>query len=272
MVSGRASIIGSGGPTIPIHDWSRIPAGLFHDFHQSWCIYIKTALNSGLLPKGLSALVGQRAGSREGDVLTIESWSRSLETGPEGTGGLLTVEAPQTSIVRASEREIYAERASRIVVRHHLGRIVAAIEIVSPGNKDSKASLREFVDKALDFLREGVHLLVVDLFPPTPRDPFGIHKAVWDEICEEEFRISAGKDRILASYEAGEVRSAYVEPIGVGDVLPAMPLFLLPGVHLKVPLESTYQNAWHSCPEEMKHAVVTGILPEAQPGRPTNGE
>ncbi len=251
---------------MPIHDWSRVPAGLFHDFHQTWCIYIKNALNAGLLPKGLSALVEQRAGAREGDVLTIESWARNPDAGSGGSGGLLTVEAPQTSIVRTSEREIYADRASRIVVRHHLGRIVAAIEILSPGNKDSRAALREFVEKVLDFMRAGVHLLLVDLFPPTARDPFGIHKAVWDEICEEEFCFPPGKDRILASYAVGEVRAAYVEPIGVGEMLPAMPLFLSPGLHLKVPLEATYQSAWDCCPEEMKHAILTGILPDALPG------
>jgi hypothetical protein len=32
-----------------------------------------------------------------------------------------------------------------------------------------------------------MHLLTVDIFPPTPRDPFGIHKAIWDEIVEEPF-------------------------------------------------------------------------------------
>jgi hypothetical protein len=57
---------------MPIHDWSRIPAGLFHDFHQTWCIHLKVALNSGILPSGLSALVEQRAGYREADVLAIE--------------------------------------------------------------------------------------------------------------------------------------------------------------------------------------------------------
>ena len=47
---------------MPIHDWARVPAGLFHDFHQSWSIRIKDALNAGLLPRGLSALVEQRSG------------------------------------------------------------------------------------------------------------------------------------------------------------------------------------------------------------------
>ena len=58
---------------MPMHDWSGIPAGLFHDFHQTWSIQIKLALNAGILPKGLSALVEQRSGPRESDVLAIES-------------------------------------------------------------------------------------------------------------------------------------------------------------------------------------------------------
>ena len=57
---------------MPIHDWSRVPSGLFHDFHQSWSIRIKDALNSGRLPEGVAALVEQRAGPKESDVLAIE--------------------------------------------------------------------------------------------------------------------------------------------------------------------------------------------------------
>ncbi len=61
-----------GDIAMPIHDWSRVPSGLFHDFHQSWSIRIKDALNSGRLPKGVAALVEQRAGPKESDVLAIE--------------------------------------------------------------------------------------------------------------------------------------------------------------------------------------------------------
>ncbi len=158
-------------------------------------------------------------------------------------------------------REIYAIRANQVVVKHHLGRIVAVIEIVSPGKKDSRAALRDFVNKAIDFLRQGVHLLIVDLFPPTPRDPLGIHKAIWDEIIEEPFAFPSGKDRILASYETDGERAAYVEPVAVGDALPEMPLFLANGMHIKVPLEPTYQSAWDACPRELRLAVETGVIP-----------
>jgi hypothetical protein len=244
---------------MPIHDWTRVPSGLFHDFHQSWSVRIKDALNAGRLPKGLSALVQRRYGVREADVQTVEGKARPQR--PDA-GEVQTLERPVTKIVRRTNKEIYAGRANRIVVRHHLGRIVAVIEIVSPGNKDSRAAMRDFVDKVIDFLRNGIHVLVVDLFPPTTRDPFGMHKVIWDEILEEDFVFTEGKDRILASYESGGERVAYVEPITVGDMLPDMPLFLAADMHIRVPLEPTYCAAWDASPEELRTAVETGVLPE----------
>ena len=74
---------------------------------------------------------------------------------------------PSRGSSAAPRRQIYASRANRIVVKHHLGRIIAVIEIVSPGNKDSRAALRDFVEKTVDCLRRGIHVLIVDLFPPT---------------------------------------------------------------------------------------------------------
>jgi hypothetical protein len=247
---------------MPIHDWSRIPAGLFHDFHQTWSIQIKMALNAGILPKGISALVEQRSGPRESDVLALESRSQPLRSGFGSDGGVATMEPPVTRFVSRTTKEIYAARANRIVIKHHLGRTIAVIEIVSPGNKDSRAALRDFVDKTIDFLRAGIHVLVIDLLPPTSRDPFGMHKLIWDEIEEKDFTLPEGKDRILASYETGGVRAYYVEAIGVGDILPDMPLFLANSWHVPVPLESTYQATWVASPEEYRLAVETGVMPE----------
>jgi hypothetical protein len=135
--------------------------------------------------------------------------------------------------------------------------VVAVIEIVSPGNKSSRNGLRAFVEKNLDFLRQGIHLLVIDLFPPTARDPQGIHKAIWDEIKDEPFPLPADKPLILAAYAAGFPKTAYIEAVAVGDVLPDMPLFLFPEPegYVMAPLETTYQNAWGDCPRALKEAV-----------------
>jgi hypothetical protein len=240
-----------------------VPSVLFHDFHQSWSIRIKDALNAGRLPKGVAALVEQRTGPKESDVLAIEAHSKR-HTSEELDGGIVTLPPPLTQIVRRSSNEIYASRANRIVVRHHLGRIIAVIEIVSPGNKDSRAALRDFVEKTVDCLRKGIHVLIIDLFPPTQRDPHGIHKVIWDEIVEEDFTFPDGKDLILVSYKTDNDRAAYIEPVTVGDALPDMPLFLTNELHVMVPLETTYRATWDASPEELRIAVETGVLPETE--------
>ena len=252
---------------MPIHDWSRVPSGLFHHFHQSWSIRISDALNGGLLPSNLSALVEQRAGVKEPDVLAIEDYGalddRETSLLEANAGRVATMEAPATRIVQRSADEIYADRANRIVIRHHLGRIVAIIEIVSPGNKDKRGAIRNFVEKTIDFIQAGVQVLIVDLFPPTVRDPKGLHKLIWDEIEDQPFELPPGLDRLLMSYQAGREKVAYIEPLAVGDTMPDMPLFLTPHLHVKVPLETTYGATWNVLPLQLRSAVTTGKLPMA---------
>ena len=38
--------------TMPIHDWTRVPVGTYHFFHQRWIQDIADALNGGGLPEG----------------------------------------------------------------------------------------------------------------------------------------------------------------------------------------------------------------------------
>jgi hypothetical protein len=193
-------------------------------------------------------------------VLTVAAARGSVKS-RMAQANVQTLERPDTAIVRRTSKELYSGRANRVVVKHHLGRLVAVIEVLSPGNKHSRVAVREFVEKAVAFLHEGIHLLVIDLFPPTARDPFGIHKLIWDEFQEEDFVFPPGNDRILASYEAGLEWVAYVEPVAIGDRLRDMPLFLADGVHVYVPLESTYAAAWDASPSELRAAVETGVLP-----------
>jgi hypothetical protein len=125
---------------------------------------------------------------------------------------------------------------------------VALIEIVSPDNKASEYAFQTIVTKIAGALYRGIHVLVIDLLPPTRRDPNGIHAAVWAAIGAGEFVPPEDRRLTLASYEAGAVKTAYVEPIAVGSVLPAMPLFLEPDLYVSVPLESTYAEAWEGLP------------------------
>ena len=45
-----------------VHDWTRVEAGIFHDFHTVWIAEIRSALNEGLLPSDYYALAEQHAG------------------------------------------------------------------------------------------------------------------------------------------------------------------------------------------------------------------
>ena len=103
---------------------------------------------------------------------------------------------------------------------------MAIIEIVSPGNKDSSNSIRAFVEKAADILTQGVNLLIVDLFPRTPRDRRGIHQAILDDLSDERFDEVPGKPLVAASFLGGDRPEAYAEPLAVGDPLPSLPIFL----------------------------------------------
>jgi len=146
-----------------------------------------------------------------------------------------------------------------------LGEVVCVLEIVSPGNKSGRSALRSFVEKSIEFLGQGIHLLILDILPPTPRDPQGMYKAVWDEIEEEPFELPPGKLLTLAAYVAGDLltgreTTAYVEMVGVGDALPDMPAYLDGSGYVPVPLETTYQAAWATCPPDFRELVETGKL------------
>jgi len=241
---------------VPIHDWTRPPVGLYHHFHQQWTGELCNALNGGVLPPGYYALVDQRAVGLVPDVLALQKGPPARSAGRPGGGRAVTDAPPKARYVtRESDREVYAARANRVAVRNPLGEVVAVIEFVSPGNKDSRHALRAFVAEAAEFLDRGVNLLVVDLFPPTPRDPQGIHKAIWDEIREEPFDPPPGKPLTAAAYSAAVPKVAYVEPVGVGDPLPESPIFLEPGTYVPAPLEPSYQTTWDKCPEPFRDAV-----------------
>src|SRR5207253_97972 len=193
-----------------------------------------------VLPPDYFALREQSIQGPVPDVLTLKLSSGRDESNGTGSGLAVAVAPPRARVVRRAEERIYVRKADRIAVRHRHGHIVAVVEIVSPGNKASTYALRTFVEKTSNLIAEGVHLLVIDLFPPSKRDPQGIHKAIWDEFTDEDFTLPADKPLIVAAYDAGPPLAAYVEPIAVGDLLPDMPLFLKPDYYVPAPLEATY--------------------------------
>jgi hypothetical protein len=106
-----------------IHDWTRVDAGLFHNFHQSWTVTLSQALNASGLLAAYFPLIEQSIKGPIPDAVT--------------------------------EADLYAHKANRITVRHRHGDVVAVIEIVSPGNKSTQAAFRALVEKSADLVYQG---------------------------------------------------------------------------------------------------------------------
>jgi hypothetical protein len=244
---------------MPIHDWTRVSAGIFHDFHVAWIGEIRNALNGGLLPSDYYALAEQIAGPMGPDVLTLQANDYPQNGSPitlSGCGIAVATAPPPARMTAAAEMNDYVLKRRTLVIRHSSGdRIIALIEIVSPGNKAARHALRSFVEKAVEALYRGYHLLIVDLFPPGPRDPQGIHGAIWSEFSDDPFELPPGEPLTLAAYSAGAIKRAYIEPTAVGRAMIDMPLFLEPETYINIPLEATYQAAYRGVPQRWKREL-----------------
>ena len=125
---------------MPVHDWTRVDAGLFHAFQQRWISALCDALNTGGLPPDYFTLPEQTIRGPIPDVLALRLSAQGEESSGT-TQALAVAEAPpRARLVRRSEAEIYARKSDRVTVRHMHGQIVAVVEIVSPGNKGATMS------------------------------------------------------------------------------------------------------------------------------------
>src|SRR5262249_18224018 len=93
------------------------------------------------------------------------------------------------------------------------------------------------------------------LFPPTERDPQGIHKAICDEIGDRPFELPPDKRLTVVSYRTALILTAYVEPVAVGDDLPEMALFLSAETYVLAPLEEAYRTSWAVFPAAFKELL-----------------
>src|SRR4051794_18568883 len=128
---------------MPIHDWTRVAAGTFHTFHLRWIASLCDWFNSGGLPKEYFAMAEAITGGYEPDVVALELNPRSDEGDSPG-GIAIATKAPSATYTVRTERARYAAKANRITIRHRDGDVVAVVEIVSPGNKDSRDKIRDF--------------------------------------------------------------------------------------------------------------------------------
>ncbi len=236
---------------MPIQDWTRVDAGLFHHFHQDWTIELGRSLNAGRLPAGYIALTDQQIGGPIPDVLTLNRGPKGRGKHEPAGGVAIATAPPKARFIVESEGVPYARRESN---PHPASprRSGGGDRDRVTGEQEQPSRAARFVRKTADLLWQGIHLLVVDLFPPSERDPQGIHAAIWDEVEGTPFASPADKPLTVAAYRASPTKTAYIEPVAVGDSLPSLPIFLTDFDYVPAPLEETYQASWAAFPAELK--------------------
>ncbi len=243
---------------MPIHDWSTVPAGVFHGFHHRWLGRLAEALTA-TLPPDYYAEAEQHTEERVADVLTLHARSPSS---PPSTGGFGSTAAVLTSPITsathraARHRPKARPRPKHVVVRHVTGhRVVALLEVVSPGNKDRRRSVDQFAEKAEYAILNGVHVAVVDLFPPARSAPHGLPARVWRRFDRSPVTLPAGRPFSLGSFVAKGKPEAYFEFRGVGEGLPAFPLFLTDTRYIHLPLADTYDATFAASPPYLREQL-----------------
>jgi hypothetical protein len=229
-----------------------VDAGTYHAFHSSWLIHLSETIN-GLLPSDYYALPEQHMGRKIADVLTLHSSdepeSPANSTG-EDTGGIAVLDAPpkvsRTVVIAPATQASRRTLAIRSAAGH---RLVAIIEIVSPGNKSGTTPVREFIDKVREAIRARIHVVVIDLFPPGNFDAHGLAGTIVEQYGVA-YTSEWPEDKPLnqASLCVGVEVVAYIEHLKIGDRLPEMPLFFRPDRYINLPLEMSYGQAFRGMP------------------------
>jgi len=254
-----------------LHDWSRVDAGTFHDFHNSWITHLKETLNAGVLPKGYYAMSEQHMGRFIADVRALHASPPSRKRLPKPPGGGLAVtEAPPQVDRKLTVSAAARSRRKTLAIRHVRGhRLIALLEIASPANKDRAEHVDDFVRKVTSALSQGIHVTVADLFAPGAYDPAGMNGAIWDVLDDsgESFELPSPTALTLAAYDADNPVDIYLRYPSLGRPLPSFPLFLTTDYYIELPLEPTYEVAFAGMPEVWR-TVLESPRPRRLTGKP----
>ncbi len=211
---------------MPLLDHFHPPLSRTHpwrSFHGAWAAAIARLLNAGVLPPGYYAVPFlDRTGPIEIDVAT-----------PPAPALAVAVEWPETDEVRV---EILADDGDP--------RLAAAVELVSPRNKDREQAREAFAAKCADYLRRGCGLVVVDAVTTRRAD---LQADLFAELGAEPVSSSAGPLSVASYRSVGKADEgqllAWPVALEVGQPLPTVPLWLNDGSAVPLDLEASHTAA-----------------------------
>jgi hypothetical protein len=229
---------------MPLHDHFRPPWSVkrpWEGFHSAWATAIAFHLNnSGVLPPEYFAIpLLQVAGRVEVDVGTFQETER-----PDDSGSATALWSPPQPTLTLPLEVAEADTFEVQVLRNFGGpQLRAAIELVSPSNKDRPASRRAFADKCAGYLRRGVSVIVVDVV--TERQA-NLHADILQALQRpEEPRWESPTHLYAVAYRgvlgAPQARlEMWPEALSLGASLPEMPMWLEVDLCVPLRLEESY--------------------------------
>jgi hypothetical protein len=225
---------------MPLHDWTAERS--WDSVHPVWLTYLLEYVQ-GRLPPGYKAFLGGvpsltvDSGHGKPDV-SVPQWgpAPAAETVMSGTSVLGPDLEANVSIRLDPQRAVHID--------FH-GQLIAAIEIVSPRNKDLATAKDTYTSRYLGYMRLGVHLMLVDVLP-RPKG-FSFSDAITNDLGLDlpplppfaaTYRIG---EVVPVGEDMGNLVGLWRRPLQVGQPLPALPL----NVHqaVVIDLEETYDWA-----------------------------
>lgn len=221
----------------------------WESFHARWAASMADVLNDALLPGEYFAEVQVHVGSRvEVDVGTFEYASTLLDYAHRASTATATLEArpwaPPAPAMRMPA--VFPDSVEVLVFRTETGpTLVAAIELVSPGNKDREEHRRAFAAKCSSYVQQGIGLMIIDTV--TNRQA-NLHNALVHQLnAGEQFLLP---EELLYATAYRPVRRADIDEIdvwpatlAVGRQLPGLPLPLDKALFVPLDLGATYDEA-----------------------------
>jgi hypothetical protein len=243
---------------MPLRDRFRPPVSLrkpWEGFHHHWASMIVHRLNGGILSERFESEPKSHRGSQiEIDVATYEEDRTPTLFGTNGhEGGVATqaqVYAPPAPPLEAKVVMADADTFEVSIFKQDGGwKLVAAIELVSPANKDRSSHRRAFATKVASYLQQGVSVVTVDVVTDRTAN---LHEDLSDVLHLPDaldWSSPSGLSAItyrLIRVEGKERLEMWPHALSLGAELPTVPLWLEPKLAVPLELELTYTNTCES--------------------------
>jgi hypothetical protein len=221
-------------------------------FHGQWPAMMVQSLAPKLPRRYYAEPRVHLAGSAEIDVGTFDE-EDTLSSGPNfggaggENGGVATAVWAPPRPTFAVVTDLPAEAVYEVCIfdRERGSRLVAAVEIVSPANKDRPEHRRAFVAKCAALLQEQVSVVIVDLV--TARH-FNLYSDLLELIGQTDPALSPEPPTVYAAACRGTKKDhtwqveTWLHPLVIGQPLPTLPLWLADNLAVPLELETSYEE------------------------------